>query len=108
MDQYKAALSYMKDLMGSGLYPPDFHTAGDSRSAFIAGRFVVSNEAFGNGWNDFWRRGLQQNPARHFTIVKPFAADASVKPRHFLTAGTVAYNLSRRAARTGPARSCGC
>jgi putative aldouronate transport system substrate-binding protein len=95
-DQYKAAISYMKDLMGSGLYPPDFQTAGDSRSAFIAGRFVVSTEAFGNGWNDFWRRGLQQNPQRHFTIVGPFASDASVKPQHYLTAGTVAYNLVKK------------
>jgi putative aldouronate transport system substrate-binding protein len=95
-DQYKAAISYMKDLMGAGLYPPDFQTAGDSRSAFIGGRFVVSTEAFGNGWNDFWRRGLQQTPARHFTIVTPFASDAAAKPRHFLTAGTVAYNLAKK------------
>ncbi len=95
-DQFKAALSYMKDLFGSGLYPPDFQTAGDSRGAFIAGRFAVSNEAFGNGWNDFWRRGLQQTPQRHFTIIKPFGADSSVKPRHFITAGTVAYNLIKK------------
>jgi putative aldouronate transport system substrate-binding protein len=95
-DQFKAALSYMKDLMSSGLYPPDFQTAGDSRSAFIAGRFVVSNEAFGNGWNDFWRRGLQQDPQRHFTIIKPFAADSSIKPRHFISPGTVAYNLVKK------------
>ncbi|MBV8718113.1 MAG: extracellular solute-binding protein [Chloroflexi bacterium] len=95
-DQYKAAISYMKDLMGSGLYPPDFQTAGDSRSAFIAGRFVVSTEAFGNGWNDFWRRGLQQTPQRHYTIVGPFAADASLKPQHYLTAGTVAYNVLKK------------
>jgi len=95
-DAYKAALSYMKDLFNSGLYPPDFQTAGDSRSAFIAGRFVVSTEAFGNGWNDFWRRGLQQNPPRHFTIVKPFSADTSIKPQHFITGGTVAYNLVKK------------
>lgn len=95
-DQYKAAISYIKDLMNSGLYPPDLQTAGTARDAFIAGRFVVSTEAFGNGWNDFWRRGLTQNPPRHFTIVKPFASDASVKPQHFLTAGTVAYNLVKK------------
>jgi putative aldouronate transport system substrate-binding protein len=95
-EQFKAAVSYLKDLMGSGLYPPDFQTAGDSRGAFIAGRFVVSSEAFGNGWNDFWRRGLQQNPPRHFTIIKPFASTASGKPQHFITGGTVAYNLIKK------------
>jgi ABC-type glycerol-3-phosphate transport system substrate-binding protein len=30
-EQYKAALGYMKDLIGSGLYPPDVQTSGDSR-----------------------------------------------------------------------------
>jgi putative aldouronate transport system substrate-binding protein len=95
-DQFKAAISYMKDLFSSGLYPPDFQTAGDSRSAFVAGRFVVSTEAFGNGWNDLWRRGLQMQ--RHYTIVKPFPSEASGKPQHFLTAGTVAYNLVKKSA----------
>ena len=67
-----------------------------SRDAFIAGKFVVSNEAFGNGWNDFWRRGLQQNPQRRFTIVTPFSATAGVPPRHFITGGTVAYNIIKK------------
>lgn len=98
-EQYKAALGYMKDLIGGGLYPPDMQTAGDSRGQMLAGRFVVSNEAFGNGWNDLWRRGLQTNPQRHFTIVKPFSATAGGKPQHFITGGTVAYNLVKK----GPA-----
>jgi putative aldouronate transport system substrate-binding protein len=95
-DQYKAAVSYMKELLAAGLYPPDVQTAGDSRGQLLAGKFVVSNEAFGNGWNDMWRRGLQQNPQRHFTIVKPFNATAGGKPVHFITGGTVAYNLVKK------------
>jgi putative aldouronate transport system substrate-binding protein len=95
-EPYKSAISYLKDLMASGLYPPDFQTSGDSRGQFLAGKFVVSNEAFGNGWNDFWRRGLQQNPQRHYTIVKPFAATAGAKPAHFITGGTVAYNIVKK------------
>jgi len=94
-DQYKAAISYMKDLIGSGLYPPEIQTAGTARDAFIAGRFVISTEAFGNGWNDFWRRGLQQSPQRHYTIIKPFA-DTNQKPQHYLGGGTVAYNLIKK------------
>jgi putative aldouronate transport system substrate-binding protein len=95
-EQYKAALGYMKDLIGSGLYPPDVQTSGDSRGQFLAGKFVVSNEAFGNGWNDLWRRGLQQNPQRHYTIIKPFSATAGAKPAHFITGGTVAYNIVKK------------
>jgi putative aldouronate transport system substrate-binding protein len=95
-EQYKAALGYMKDLVGSGLYPPDVQTSGDSRGQFLSGKFVVSNEAFGNGWNDLWRRGLQQNPQRHYTIVKPFSATAGAKPAHFVSGGTVAYNIVKK------------
>lgn len=98
-EQYKAAVGYMRDLIGSGVYPPDIQTTASAtaaRAAFIAGRFVVSTEAFGNGWNDFWRRGLQQNPPRHYTIVAPFSATAGTPARHFLTGGTVAYNLIKK------------
>jgi putative aldouronate transport system substrate-binding protein len=95
-DQYKAAVSYMKDLLASGLYPPDVQTSGDSRGQFLSGKFVVSNEAFGNGWNDMWRRGQQLNPQRRFTIVAPFSATAGAKPVHFITGGTVAYNLIKK------------
>jgi putative aldouronate transport system substrate-binding protein len=95
-EQFKSAVGYMKDLMSSGLYPPDFQTAGDSRGAFLAGKFVVSSEAFGNGWNDMWRRGLQQKPQRHFSIIKPFAAAAGAKAQHFITGGTVAYNVVKK------------
>jgi len=95
-EQYKAAVGYMKDLLASGLYPPDVQTSGDSRGQFLAGKFVVSNEAFGNGWNDMWRRGMQQTPQRRFTIVQPFSASGSTKPVHFLTGGTVAYNLVKK------------
>jgi putative aldouronate transport system substrate-binding protein len=95
-DAYKAAVGYMKDLMTAGLYPPDLQTATQSRDALLAGKFVVSNEAFGNGWNDMWRRGLLQNPQRHFTIIKPFAATAGGKPQHFITGGTVAYNIVKK------------
>ena len=95
-EQFKAAISYMRELMGSGLYPPDVQTSGDSRGQFLSGRFVVSNEAFGNGWNDMWRRGLQQSPPRHFNIIKPFSAVAGMKPSHFITGGAVAYNLVKK------------
>jgi putative aldouronate transport system substrate-binding protein len=95
-EQYKAAVSYMKDLMAAGLYPPDIQTAGDSRGNYLAGRYVVSTEAFGNGWNDMWRRGLQQQPPRPFTINKPLTATAGAQPRHFITGGTVAYNVVKK------------
>jgi putative aldouronate transport system substrate-binding protein len=95
-EQYKAAISYLKELIGLGLYPPDLQTGSDSRGAYLQGRFVVSNEAFGNGWNDMWRRGLQLNPPKHFNIIKPFSASASSKPQHFITGGTVAYNIIKK------------
>jgi len=97
-EQYKAAVGYMRDLVSSGLYHPDAQTltGTQGRDAFIAGKFVVSNEAFGNGWNDFWRRGVQQNPPRQYTIVPPFSSTAGVPPRHFISGGTIAYNIIKK------------
>jgi putative aldouronate transport system substrate-binding protein len=96
-EPYKAAIGYLKDLIGSGLYPPDIQTPeGNPRAGYLAGKFVVSNEAFGNGWNDLWRRGLQQTTPRRYTFMQPFSANASETPRHFLTAGTIAYNIIKK------------
>jgi putative aldouronate transport system substrate-binding protein len=37
-----------------------------------------------------------QNPQRHYTIVKPFSATAGAQPVHFITGGTVAYNIVKK------------
>jgi putative aldouronate transport system substrate-binding protein len=96
-DEFKAGLGYMRDLWSAGLVWPDGQTSTDSRSNFIGQKFALSLEAYGIGWADFWRRGLQQNPPVHFALMKPFAAQAGQKPQAYLSGGFFAMNVLKQA-----------
>jgi len=96
--EYKAAVGYLRDLVVSNLFPPDASATGkNSRDDFVAGKFVVSLEAFGQGYNDFWRRGLVANPANHFSLITPFAATAGQKPVHYFSGGLIGVNILKKA-----------
>jgi putative aldouronate transport system substrate-binding protein len=69
----------------------------EARTSFVAGKFATTIEAFGNSWNDFWRRGLQANPPRHFGFIKPFRTKAGDKPQAFLTGGFISTNVMKKA-----------
>jgi putative aldouronate transport system substrate-binding protein len=58
---------------------------------------VLSVEGYGNGWNDFWRRGLMLNPPNHYKMLKPFAAFDGGKAQAFMTGGFVAMNALKKA-----------
>jgi putative aldouronate transport system substrate-binding protein len=96
-EEYKAAVGYLRDLMQSGVFPLDVASMPNSRDALVAGKFVVSVEGYGNGYNDFWRRGLQVNPPNHYRMLKPFPASDGGKPQAFMTGGFVAMNALKKA-----------
>ena len=96
-EEFKAGLGYLRDLWSAGLVWPDGQTNTDSRSNFIGQQFALSLEAYGIGWADFWRRGLQQNPAVHFALMRPFAAEAGQKPQAYLSGGFFAMNVLKQA-----------
>lgn len=96
-EEYKAAVGYLRDLVAAGLFPSDVSAMSNSRNEFVASKFVVSVEGYGNGWNDFWRRGLQMNPPVHFRMLKPFAAADGGRPQAFMTGGFVAMNALKKA-----------
>ncbi|MDE3077446.1 MAG: extracellular solute-binding protein, partial [Chloroflexota bacterium] len=96
-DQFKAAVSYVRDLWASGVIWADAPSNNDSRTNFVAKKFVLSMEGYGNGWNDFWRRGLKQKPAVHFAFMKPFAAQSGQKVTTFLSGGFIAMNVLKQA-----------
>jgi putative aldouronate transport system substrate-binding protein len=54
-------------------------------------------EGFGNSWNDFWRRGLQNNPPQHFDLIKPFRARAGDPPISYLSGGYISTNVMKKA-----------
>jgi putative aldouronate transport system substrate-binding protein len=96
-DQFKATVGWMRDTWAAGLWWPDSPSNTDSRSNFVAGKFVTGVEGFGNSWNDFWRRGLQQDPPRHFGFIKPFRSEAGAPPQAFLTGGFISTNVMKKA-----------
>ncbi len=77
-DQGKAAVAYVTDLWASGLFPPDALQSNTiSRNDFVVGKMAVEVDGFGNSWNDFWRRGLQNKPPQHYDFVPPFTHDGT-------------------------------
>jgi putative aldouronate transport system substrate-binding protein len=102
-EEYKAAVGYLRDVVTAGYMWADAPGSTDSRSNFVAGKFVMSIEGFGNSWNDFWRRGLTLvNPAKHFKPLDPFRATAGDKPVSFLTPG--GYSSSNVMKKASPER----
>jgi putative aldouronate transport system substrate-binding protein len=80
----------VRDLVASGLFGPDtlnYNNINSARADFVAGKWAIYPEGFGNPWNDFWRRGLQRNPPVNFRALPPFAAHDGGKPTHFLSTG---------------------
>jgi putative aldouronate transport system substrate-binding protein len=97
-EQFKAAVAYVRDLWTSGLIWPDApNTTIDQRSAFVGKKFGFCVEGFGNSWNDFWLRGLQQQPASNFDIILPFSSDASTRVQSYITGGYISTNVMKRA-----------
>jgi putative aldouronate transport system substrate-binding protein len=96
-EQYKAAVGYVRDVWATGLMWPNAPTSPQARPDFSAGRFAISVEGFGNSWNDFWRRGLQNSPQQHFDLIKPFRASAGDPPIAFLSGGYISTNVMKKA-----------
>ena len=96
-EEYKAAIGYLRDLMIAGVFPSDVSAMANSRNDLVAGKLVASVEGYGNGWNDFWRRGLMQTPPNHYRMLTPFPASDGGKAQAFMTGGFVAMNALKKA-----------
>jgi putative aldouronate transport system substrate-binding protein len=97
-EEYKAAVAFMRDLFAAGVYWPDSIQSTNARADFVGKKFAVSPEGQGNSWVDFWQRGAtQQTPPTRFGMIKPFVAQDSQKPIHFLGAGFVSSNALKKA-----------
>jgi putative aldouronate transport system substrate-binding protein len=97
-EEFKATVGWMLDTWKAGLWYPDSLQLANARTdGFVPGKFATTIEAFGNSWNDFWRRGLQLNPPRHFGFIKPFRARAGDKPISFITGGFISTNVMKKA-----------
>ena len=96
-EQFKAAVGYVRDLWTAGLIWPDATSTMNQRTNFVGKKFAVCVEGFGNSWNDFWLRGLQQQPPTNFDIILPFSADANTKVQSNITGGYISTNVMKKA-----------
>lgn len=98
--EFKDALAYVRDLYVAGIFHPDTLNYADINAArlnLVGGKFVLYPEGFGQPWQDFWRRGLKNNPPYNFYPLPPIAAFDGGKPQHFLGAGFIATNAMKKA-----------
>jgi putative aldouronate transport system substrate-binding protein len=96
-EQFKAGVGFVRDLWASGLIWPDAPSSNDARGNFVGKKFAVCVEGFGNSWNDFWLRGLHQDPPTNFDIILPFSADANTKVQSYITGGYISTNVMKKA-----------
>ena len=96
-EEYKAAVSFMRDLFTAGVYWPDSVTAsGNVRDQFAGKMFAVSPEGQGNSHVDFWQRGNKLTPPTKFGMIDLFPAQAGQKPNYFLGTGFVSMNVLKK------------
>jgi putative aldouronate transport system substrate-binding protein len=97
--QFKDAVAYVTDLVASGLYHPktlNYVDINAARLDFVAGKFALYPEGFGQPWQDFWRRGLKNNPPYNFIPLAPFPAHDGGKAQHYLGPGFIATNAIKK------------
>src|SRR5437899_1991107 len=68
MECPQAAVGYVRDLLTSGVILPDAPSSNDARGNCVGKKFAVGVEGFGNSWNDFSLRGLNQNRPTNFDL----------------------------------------
>jgi putative aldouronate transport system substrate-binding protein len=98
--EFREAITYFRDLVVSGVFYPDaagIPNVTGARSAFIATRFVLDTQSYGNAWQDNWIRGPRQNPPVTPGSIVPFPAQAGGKAVHFQGNGFYASTLLKQA-----------
>jgi putative aldouronate transport system substrate-binding protein len=80
-DQYKAAVSFARDLWSAGVWHPDSRTlTGTTLStALRGGQAVVASHSFG-ALIAQWSLLAAENPAARLRVIHPFSADGKTKP----------------------------
>ncbi len=76
-DEYKAAVGYARDLVGSGLYHPDSPTLNQVsvRTNFVARKYAFVNSGWLAAAIQYWKGANQQTPPGNVDVVTPFGSD---------------------------------
>jgi putative aldouronate transport system substrate-binding protein len=98
--EFAEAIAYVRDLYVAGVFHPktlNYTDINAARLDFVGGAFALYPEGYGQPWQDFWRRGLQNQPPHNFIPLPPFPAHDGGTPQHFLGPGFIAANAFKAA-----------
>ncbi len=98
--EFKESIAYFRDLVLAGVFYPDaagIPNVTVARDSFIASKFILDTQSYGNAWQDDWTRGPRMNPPVTPGSVLPFPAKAGDKAIHFLGDGYYATTALKQA-----------
>jgi putative aldouronate transport system substrate-binding protein len=78
-DEFKAAVGYVRDLWGAGLFHPDtpsYNGVVPAQEQFLASKFVFMSHSMAF-YNDLWRRGITMDPPVLPRVMPLFSSDGS-------------------------------
>src|SRR5581483_9167055 len=96
--QFKESIAFFNDLFKAGVCVPDASAnVTAARDPWIASKFVIDTQTFGNAWQDAWLRGQAMKPPAIPHGITPFAAHAGQKPIHYLGRGYYSSTMLKQA-----------
>ncbi len=96
--EFKASVAYFNDLFKAGVcFPDPSANVTAARDPWLAGKFVIDTQTFGNAWEDAWFRGQALKPTAIPHAITPFAAHAGQKPIHYLGRGFYSTTMLKQA-----------
>ena len=99
-DQFRAAVSYGRDLWSAGAYDPDAlqYNLVSARNQFAARRFVFRMDSFLTGAPElFWATATQRDPPGNPRVLGAFPATAGGTPTFWATTGILGYCVIKQA-----------
>jgi putative aldouronate transport system substrate-binding protein len=98
-DQFRAAVSYARDLWSAGAYDPDAlqYNLVSARNQFAARRFTFRMDAWLVASDLFWANATQRDPPGNPRVMGAFPAMAGGTPTYWATTGILGYSVIKQA-----------
>ena len=98
-DQFRAAVSYARDLWTSGIFHPNAmqYNLVSARNDFAARRFAFRFDGFQAASYLFWDNATTLDPPAKPRIMSPFGASESVRPTYWANSGILGFSVIKQA-----------
>jgi putative aldouronate transport system substrate-binding protein len=98
-DQFRAAVSYAKDLWNAGIFHPNAmqYNLVSARNDFAARRFAFRFDGFQSASVTFWDNAVNLDPPGKPRIMSPFPAQDGGKPTYWANSGILGFSVIKQA-----------